>query len=50
MMRKRLQEIQNSIDWIDTDNLYQSVNDIKKVLGEIVEQLDKALPLEVEPD
>ena len=49
-MRQRLQDIQNRINWIDTDNLYEAINRIKDVLSEIVEELDKALPLEVEPD
>lgn len=49
-MRPSLEDLSNQINWIDTDNLYQAIADLKKICLELVEHLDKALPLEVEPD
>ncbi len=49
-MRKSLEHLQWRVDRIDTDNLYECVANMKEVLTEIIEHLDRALPLEVEPD
>lgn len=49
-MRKSIEELKRKVDWIDADNLYQAVADIKQVLDEMLDLIDQALPTEVEPD
>lgn len=49
-MRDELEYLSNDIARIDTDNLYQAINDIQRAMQQIVELLDKALPKEVERD
>ena len=36
-MEQRLEQLANKIDYIDTDNLYQAINDIKGVLVELID-------------
>lgn len=49
-MRKQLEELSNKIEWIENNNLYQAISDLKEALQKIVELLDQALPPEIEPD
>lgn len=49
-MRKSLKEIESRIQYIDTDNLYEAVNQIKTILDLMLEQIDQALPKEVDMD
>jgi hypothetical protein len=37
-------------DRIDVNNLYQAINDITNILKDLIELVDKALPLEVKED
>lgn len=47
-MHTTLVHLMRTVDRIDPDNLYQAVAEIKEVLAQILEQLDKALPIEGE--
>ena len=49
-MRRTLQAIEDEVERIDTDNLYRAVADLKQVIYKLLEQLEIALPMEVEPD
>ena len=49
-MRRELENLNNEVDWIDTDNLYEAVNKIKEVLSELVKLMDQALPLDKSDD
>ena len=49
-MREHLEKLLRRIAYIDTDNLYQAVAEIRQVLEDIVEQLDIALPKDVSDD
>ena len=49
-MRKELEHLQDRIDWIDTDNLYEAVHRLKEVLGELIKMMDKALPADKSED
>jgi hypothetical protein len=50
MMRAELEHLSNRIAWIDTDNLYQAINDIRQILEELLPMIDKALPKDVSED
>lgn len=49
-MRQTLEHLSDRIDRVDTDNLYQAVNDLKNYMQQIVELLDKALPIDRSDD
>jgi len=49
-MRQKLQYLYNDVARIDYDNIYEAIEQLKRVLCTAIELLDEALPKEVEPD
>jgi len=49
-MRKVLEHLSNDVDRIDTNNIYEAINNIKEVLQQLIKHIDTAMPLDVEPD
>lgn len=49
-MRQQLEYLHDRIYRIDGDNLYQAIADIKEVMAEIVQHLDKTLPIDKSDD
>lgn len=49
-MRKSLEDLNMDVELITGEDIYNALNDIKKVLHSLIQMLDRALPLEVEPD
>lgn len=48
-MRPQLEALKNKIDWLGTD-LEDKDIELRDILREMLTLLDRALPLEVEPD
>lgn len=48
-MRKQLEDLRNKVDYLGTD-LEEKDIELRDILRAMLELLDKALPMEVEPD